>query len=578
MKKSYMKVGSSQTFLSIPMSLEEFIDQDDFVRQLRNDIYSLDLSCIEAQYKGTTGRPPYNVYDMFATLIYAYSQNIQSVRQISKACRYDVRFMWLMGMEKPNHASINNFQHKIAHVDELIMKEQIKLLISKELIDLSTISIDGTKVQSRANKYTNVYRGTVGYHERNMEDRILSYLSDVDDLELFPDEILELLEKEDITKLRYINSKSKNRKYEPLLSIEEILAIVAWLITLDTETISSNHTIAMLIKKIDGYFLRKLKYVQQREILGDRNSYSKTDPDASFMRLKNDSFDSKVLSPAYNIQMATDNGYILNSTISNKATDTNLLEEMLETLEEKNAVKSNTVILADPGYGSKDNFEMLEEKKLDYVIPHMTHRHESKRKYQKNPCTIDKFKIIEHEYAICPNGKRLKYIEEKKTTSVNGRESLKQIYKRNDCGNCPLKEKCTKGKKTKILTYDAKWQKRKQQEKRNFNQRIEEYKLRYIVEQNIGILKHCHKLSRFRHIGMEMNLSTWNLQAIAANLSRAYKKKNKICEQINITYLTIHHIYKLILDEKIGTTTKVVPIYFFQEILDTLFTSIYLKY
>jgi hypothetical protein len=310
----------------------------------------------------------------------------RQVRMMEKACKENICFMWIMGMETPNHASINNFQHRVASVQEDIMREQIKLLVSEGELSKRFISIDGTKVQSKANKYTNVYRGTVGYHERNMEDKIYELLTETE-TDLIPNNISEMLKIEDISKVRYINSKSQNKKYEPRLSIEDILEIVKWLLTLEQEDIDSNKQLKLLASKIDGYFLRKLKYVEQREILEDRNSYSKTDHDASFMRLKDDSFDSKVLSPAYNIQMATSNGYILNSTTSNLASDTRQLKKMIDELEKVKAIDDNTVILADPGYGSRENFEMLERMEQDYVIPYMNHRHESKRKYKNNPCT-----------------------------------------------------------------------------------------------------------------------------------------------------------------------------------------------
>lgn len=214
------------------------------------------------------------------------------------------------------------------------------------------------------------------------------------------------------------------------------------------ETISNNNQLKLLIKKIDGYFLRKLKYVEQREILGDRNSYSKTDPDASFMRLKDDSFDSKVLSPAFNIQMATSNGYILNSTISNLASDTRQLEKMLDELENVKALSDESVILADPGYGSRENYEMLESRDQDSVIPHMTHRHESKRKYKNNPCTIEKF-VITDEHAICPRGERLEFVRENVTVSPSGFKTIKRIFEKVGCSNCPLADQCTKGKDKK---------------------------------------------------------------------------------------------------------------------------------
>jgi transposase len=524
-----MKIGSKQQSLAIPMNLDSLIVSDHKVRIVRKLVDKLDLSCIEKQYKSTTGRPPYNVYDMFAMMVFAAMENIHSVRMIDKACKENICFMWLMGMETPNHASINNFQHRVASVQEDIMREQIKLLVSEGQLSKEFISIDGTKVQSKANKYTNVYLGSVGHWERQMEDAIYELLTEADS-DIIPVNIKELLEIEDISKVKYTNSKSQNRKYEPRLEIEDIFTIVKWLITLDEQIVQDNKSIQLLVKKIDGYFLRKLKYIEQRKILAGRNSYSKTDIDASFMKLKDDSFDSKILSPAYNIQMATSDGYILNSTISNLASDTRQLEKMMDELEKVLAINDNTVILADPGYGSRENFEILEAREQDYVIPYMSHRHESKRKYKNNHCTIEKFEVLE-DYAICPNGERLEFIYEQKTVSPSGFETVKRIFGKEGCANCPFVNECTNGKDKKTIYYDKKWIERKAKERENFESREEEYKMRYEVERCFGVMKHNHKLSRFRHVGLKQNLAIWNLQSIAANISLLIKRESELNEQ-----------------------------------------------
>lgn len=526
-----MKTGSKQQSLAIPMNLDSLISSDHNVRQVRKYVDKLDLSSIENQYKSTTGRPPYNVHDMFTMIIFAAMENIHSVRMMEKACKENICFMWLMGMETPNHASINNFQHRVAAVQENIMREQINLLVSEGELSKRFISIDGTKVRSKANKYTNVYRGTVGHHERNMENKIYELLTAGEE-DSIPNYIKELLEIEDISKVRYTNSKSQNRKYEPRLSIDDILEIVKWLVSLDEQTVENNKNIKLLKSKIDSYFMRKLKYTNQREILGDRNSYSKTDTDASFMKLKDDSFDSKVLSPAFNIQMATSNGYILNSTISNLASDTRQLKRMLDELEKVQALTEDSIILADPGYGSRENYEMLESKEQDYVIPYMSHRHESKRKYKNNPCTIDKFDI-KKDYAICPIGAKLDFLREQKTVSPTGFETVKRIFQKTGCSGCPYVDQCTKGKDTKTLHYDKAWIERKNKERQNFELRKEEYNKRYEVERCFGVMKHNHKLSRFRHTGAKHNLAIWNLQSIAANLSLLIKRANEKAEQVS---------------------------------------------
>lgn len=541
-----MKIGSNQTTLFIPNTLEELVADDSIARKIKSDVDSLDLTFLEKEFNSNNrGRPPYNVYDLLSATLYGITQGITSTRKLAKASKDSVTFMWLLGCETPNHATYNNFQHRLARHSDSLMQEQIKLLLKQGYIDLNEISIDGTKVMSKANKYRSVYRGTVGYHESNMETKIIDSImgqllfdangeDDFEGLEI-PDEISEIITSDDPNNRRLTNKKSKNRNYIPKISIDQLEKIKSWIETLEPSQLLLDDRIKYLSKNIDTYIERKEKYNTQREKLGDRNSYASTDEDASFMRLKDDSFDSKILSPAYNVQMAQNNGFIITSLLSNQASDTRQLKDVVKSLDKIGGREDNSILMADAGYGSLENYEILKEAKIRYIIPYMMQRFEQKRKYVNNPCTVEKFEIRDKEYALCPGAKKLKYEYTKVTRSVGGFETYKDIYITDGCGNCALNEICTKGKGRKTLYYDKQWHDTKKEIREQFKdvQVKRKYKTRSVIEQNFGIVKHNFGLSRFRHTGIDINTIIWNLYTIAANMSRAHSiEQGKISKKV----------------------------------------------
>lgn len=262
-----------------------------------------------------------------------------------------------------------------------------------------------------------------------------------------PVEIDELINKENPNgNKKYSNPKSINKNYVPRLDQVEIAKVAGFIGSLTKEQLKHCEELKNLSKRIDNIFVRKAKYTNQREILDGRNSYSKTDIDASFMRLKNDSFDSKILSPAYNVQMATCDEFVLGSLLSNSAGDTRLLPDVMNMLESLEVKEQMEQLLVDPGYGSLENYTYLDEHGIEYLIPHMLWRYESKRKYKNNPTTIDKFYRYSPEAIICPEGRTLELVKEITHKSPSGFETHKQAYKCHNCSNCPLREQCLKKK------------------------------------------------------------------------------------------------------------------------------------
>src|SRR3970282_22968 len=138
------------------------------------------------------------------------------------------------------------------------------------------------------------------------------------------------------------------------------------------------------LDKLEKEQLPKLKeYEQHLEILGNRNSYSKTDTDATFMRMKEDHMMNGQLKPAYNIQISTENQIITHYSTHQTSTDFTTLDSHLEGFE-KAYQKQSKQVIADAGYGSEENYQFLENKRVEFFIPYNMYRIEQTRKHKKN--------------------------------------------------------------------------------------------------------------------------------------------------------------------------------------------------
>lgn len=556
MLKGGIMVGNrkiNQSTLGLTMDLDSHIEKNNIVRTIRKLVEELDTSFIDKQY-GKYGRKSYPVKDMLATILYAYTQGVTSYRKIEKACKYDICYMWLMDFKKPDHSTFHNFQQRLINLDKEFMISQIQLLLRKNYIDLNELSIDGTKIKSRANKYSSVYRGTVGYHESNMERNTAIALLDLveqtnqsensnsssnnnddDDgnsndnsnttaIEI-PEDIKNIITKENPNNNKISNSKQINKKYIPRFTQVEYAQIAKMLGTMSEEEIEEMPAIFKLSKNIDNYFKRKKKYDEQRKLLQLRNSYSKTDIDASFMKMKDDSFDSKELSPGYNVQAVETSGFILATTISNMASDTRQLPNLINYLRSIQALRKKSIILADAGYGSLENYLYLDKYKIKYYIPYMNQRFENRRKFKKNPTTTNKFTLYSPEVLICPNNRVLNYQNTNVNKSASGFETYKHVYEANDCSNCKFMDTCLKKKqKNKRVSLDLEWMQRKEMQNEIFSsEKVKEiYAHRTKVEHVFAQLKHNRKLSKFHNSGIAMNTVILVLQTLSINIEKIH--------------------------------------------------------
>lgn len=199
------------------------------------------------------------------------------------------------------------------------------------------------------------------------------------------------------------------------------------------------------IKAIEKTGIPKMaEYDRHKEILSGRNSYSKTDPDAIFMRMKEDYMGNGQLKPGYNVQIATENQFITNYGLYQTAGDSGTLPSFLDDFKSKYNKQSDEAV-ADSGHGSQQNYEyMLAEVIVPYVKYSYFHMDIRKR----NKCESDIYRLSppfynkNGDFYVCPMGQRMEYRYTKKGKTDLGYVKKLMVYEAQDCSRCNMRATC----------------------------------------------------------------------------------------------------------------------------------------
>ena len=203
------------------------------------------------------------------------------------------------------------------------------------------------------------------------------------------------------------------------------------------------------LEQLDQYLEKLKEYTKKLYTLGDRNSYSKTDPDATFMRMKEDAMLNGQLKPAYNIQHGVDSEYITWIDISPHPTDTRTLIPFLKDMENHLGFKYSEVV-ADAGYESEENYLFIEENGQTAYIKPQNYEISKTRKYKKDISRRENMEYhADRDSYICRNGRELTVTNERRSKTASGYVSVKTYYRSPDCTGCPYKTECIKGNNCK---------------------------------------------------------------------------------------------------------------------------------
>ena len=337
------------------MYLSDMVPAEHPARVVDAVVENLDIRELERTYKGG-GTSSYAPRALLKVIIYAYLSNIYSGRQIEQAWRESIIYMWLGGTLIPDFRTINNFRsRRLVGTFGDLFTQVVKLLVEEGLVTLDVQYIDGTKIESAANKYTFVWKRATETNKAKLEKNVRAVLEEAE-------RALEMEQKESEAEKPLTAREMEERTGRILEKMKE-------------KEVNGEHALdkpqRKAVEKVAKESVGKMReYEEKLDTLGERNSYSKTDPDATFMRMKEDAMNNGQTKPGYNIQIATENQYITNYGIYWRPTDQGTLIPFMTTFSERYGIQSSKAV-ADSGYGSEQNYVWMEENGIEAFVKHV---------------------------------------------------------------------------------------------------------------------------------------------------------------------------------------------------------------
>ena len=431
LQKNY-SLNQSGYQLKLPLNIETIIPEDDSVRLLSQFVEAMDLTDLYSTYERINSVSPRT---LLKVVLYSYMTGDYSSRSMELNCKRDINFMFLLeGAPAPDHATFARFRSiHFAPCSKRVLAEMSNALFDLGEISGETIFIDGTKIEASANKYTFVWKKAVTKNQAKLLVKLADFVAECE--QLYGIRIVH----GDAVKMRHV--KKLRRKLYALKQSENVAFVHG--------TGKRKNPLQKSIEKLEDYLSRRKRYNQEIHICGERNSYSKTDHDATFMRMKEDAMGNGQLKPAYNLQHGVDSEYIAWLTVGPQPADATTLIPFLQEAEECLKFKYKN-ITADAGYESEENYQFLESNgQLSYIKP-ANYEISKTRKYKND---IGKIENMEYDSGsdsyTCRNGKRLTADHVRHSKSKTGYVSEKTIYKCEDCSGCPYKSACIKGNNCK---------------------------------------------------------------------------------------------------------------------------------
>ena len=508
-----------QTLL-FPQRIDRDIPKDDPVRILKSVIESLDLSGFKKLYH-ERGRSPYHPKMMLMVILYSYMNNVYSCRKIEKLLYRDIYYIWLSGYQKPDFATINRFRNRVKNEIGHIFTLLVLILVEKGFVTLEVEYLDGTKIESKANKYTFVWRKIMERNREKLLEKIRVLLqqineqmaqdkaADVDTLELTPQTLCEI---------------SKEFK-EALGSAPEAKT---------KEEKAAQRGKNKMFKELERHGEKLAEYNSRLEQMEGRNSISKTDPSATFMRMKEDAMCNGQTKPGYNLQISSENQFITDFALFPNPTDTLTFIPFLGSFPGRYGRFPKRVV-ADSGYGSEENYRFMDEAGIEGFVKYNRFHLEHRPRYKPDTFHTDSLYYNEEgDYYICPMGQRMSRTGTLQTRTEGGYISQSACYRAIRCKGCPLRCLCYKAKakanqRTIRVNHRLNSYKRKACELLTSEEGIKERGRRCIEPEAVfGQMKSNMAYRRFRHMGKDKVVMDFTFFAIAFNIKKLCSMMRKV--------------------------------------------------
>jgi len=484
--------------LKLPLQLDIKIPFDSEVRTFDEVFRQLEIKKYLIIDKDSRGRIGYNPVNMLKLIMFCQMEKIQSLRDMEKAARNDIRIMWLTDELMPSHQTIKTFMDRylITGIDD-IFYELTKYLIKKESIDTSKLYIDGTKIESAANKYTFVWRGSIEKFREKLYKKITKQINILNERYLLTDIYFEVHETYEIDYLASIKAFLESEIEKDSTEFKYGKGQRKTPLQRDYE-------------HIEQYLDKLIEYKNHLDTMGtDRNSYSRTDKDATFMHMKEDHMRNSQLKPGYNVQIGVSDEYILHLDVSSERNDYKTFIPFLDGFKQRYDFYPKYPV-ADSGYGGLTNYRYLVSNKMElYTKYNMYEKDTHDKKRMKDP--YFSFNLIkrDNDY-VAANGDILKY-RYRNNRGNDVYELPNGKYKEINDENLEYQKTVIENLKTP-LGIDLRVQRSIQ------------------VEGAFGVIKEAFNIRRFRRKGTKNIRLEFYLTAIGYNLAKYHHKKYRIVQ------------------------------------------------
>ena len=505
--------------LELPLNLAIKINKTDPVFTFNELVSNLDLSkYLNQERVYYSGRKGYDTVDLLKLVLFGYMIGKRSLRDLEDSCKNDIRFMWLGHEIKPSHQTFATFiNNYLKNSIEQIFYDLNKVIINKENITLDTLFIDGTKLEANANKYSFVWKNASISFRRKMIPKINALVNDINyELFFFQNVSYQLSEEPNIDELEIISDDLQKE-----ITKQNIVFVYG--------KGARKTKIQQYFEKLAYYIDKLKKYSDIKRICGKhRNSYSKTDTDATFMRNKIDYMGNDQLLPSYNMQVGVFNEYIMLADVYQFASDYSTYRPLMELFNKHYGYYLKKPV-CDAGYGGYSNFIYSKEHGIELFQKYPMFNKDIKEKEETKQFKVENFNI-KNGVIYCPNNKPLVFNYKVRVKNCDY-DRKAEIYKVENCRRCPYKEQC------KPINFQKKFNLNLDRSKLHAEARnnlcspegIELRKQRSIQAEGVfGVIKYDYNYRRIRRRGLKNVKLEWLLVSIGYNLIKFHNKKYRI--------------------------------------------------
>lgn len=420
--------------IDIPVRVQELVSENALAQIINEVAEGIEIKELERYYSGQ-GCPPHHPRMMIKVWIYGYCTKVYTSRPLAKKLREDLVFIWLAGGQRPCFKTLSHFRScRMQGLVDTVLSTVLLYLVEHGYVNLEDLYVDGSKWEANANKHKVVWRKNTERYKAQALKRIAELLEGFKELQQAEDAAYgnkDLAERQSQDQIQVVLSSKGLQN-----SLCQLNALI------EEQAGKQRKAYEKLRRRLSEEQGKLEKYEQQEAVLGHRNSYSKTDEDATAMRMKDER-----LMPGYNAQATTSNQFILNATLHQNASDSPTLKPHVEKLEERveGLVGPDwaPAYTADAGYGSEENYDLLNAKGYGCYVKYPLWHQEHTGKLGKRPFSSYNWAFdARQDCYLCPNQKKLLFKEEVVKTTLNGYDRRLRIYESEGCAGCPFFEQC----------------------------------------------------------------------------------------------------------------------------------------